>query len=181
MIDVAVLDADGRNQSATSATGRVLEVPFTLQAAKIAPAEAFSPDPQFETAASFGDRLALIGYDVQWEEQGPAVTLYWQAQEKMAQDYTTFVHVLNGDGELIAQSDGQPTDGIYPTSIWDEAEIVADRKELTLPAGALQEEVQMVSGVYLLEDLQRLPVTDAAGQRQPGDQWRLDLVAPQAP
>ncbi len=181
MIDVAVLDADGRNQSATSATGRVLEVPFTLQAAKIAPAEAFSPDPQFETAASFGDRLALIGYDVQWEEQGPAVTLYWQAQEKMAQDYTTFVHVLNGDGELIAQSDGQPTDGIYPTSIWDKAEIVADRKELTLPAGALQEEVQMVSGVYLLEDLQRLPVTDAAGQRQPGDQWRLDLAAPQAP
>jgi hypothetical protein len=96
----------------------------------------------------------------------------------MAQDYTTFVHIVDGGGNLVAQSDSQPTNGIYPTSIWDEGEIVADRKELTLPADAPLEQLNMVTGVYLLETLQRLPVTDAAGQRQPGDQWRLDLPKP---
>ena len=178
VLDVALLDADGRNQSATSATGRLLDVPFSLEAVKIAPEETFAPVPLFETAANFGDLLVLIGYDVQWAESGPAVTLYWQAKETMAQDYTTFVHIVDGGGNLVAQSDGQPTNGIYPTSIWDEGEIVADRKELTLPADAPLEQLNMVTGVYLLETLQRLPVTDAAGQRQPGDQWRLDLPKP---
>ena len=178
VLDVALLDADGRNQSATSATGRLLDVPFSLEAVKIAPEETFAPVPLFETAANFGDLLVLIGYDVQWAESGPAVTLYWQAKETMAQDYTTFVHIVDGGGNLVAQSDSQPTNGIYPTSIWDEGEIVADRKELTLPADAPLEQLNMVTGVYLLETLQRLPVTDAAGQRQPGDQWRLDLPKP---
>ena len=178
VLAVALLAADGRNQSATSATGRVLEIPFGLEAVKIAPAETFTPLPQFETAAIFGDRLALIGYDMQWVEAGPAVTLYWQAQKAMEEDYTTFVHIVDGDGNLVAQSDSQPTNGIYPTSIWDEGEIVADRKELTLPADAPLEDLYMVTGVYLLETLQRLPVTDAAGQRQPGDEWLLALATP---
>ncbi|MFN2134597.1 MAG: hypothetical protein ACK2UK_01500, partial [Candidatus Promineifilaceae bacterium] len=178
VLDAAMLDEAGQNQAATSATSRVLEVPVPLQTLKIAPSSVYSPDPQVTTAASFGDQLALIGYDVQGEGDGLIVTLYWQVLEEMDQDYTTFVHVLNGDGQLVAQSDSQPTNGVYPTSIWDKGEIVADRKELTLPPEAPTHNLQIAAGVYLLETMQRLPARDADGQRQPGDQVLLDLIRP---
>ena len=178
VLDIALLDEAGQNQAAASATGRVLEVPAPLQTVKIVPSSVYSPDPQFKTAASFGDQLALIGYDVRWAREGPIVTLYWQALEEMAQDYTTFVHVLNGEGQLVAQSDSQPTNGIYPTSIWDKGEIVADRKDLILPPEAVNHNLQIAAGVYLLETMQRLPVKDAAGQLQQGNQWLLNLDSP---
>ena len=107
-----------------------------------------------------------------------AITLYWQVQDSMPQDYTTFIHILDEEGQIVAQDDSQPTDGVYPTSIWDKGEIVADRKEINLPGEALDEELRVFTGVYLLETLERLPVWDTGGQRQPGDQWPLELLMP---
>ena len=178
VLDVALVGEDGRNQTATSATGRVLDVPVSLEIVKITPSELLSPTPEFKTAAIFGDQLALIGYDVDKNNDGLAIILYWLVREKMPADYTTFIHILDEEGQIVAQNDSQPTGGVYPTSIWDKGEIVADRKEMDLPEETIDQELRVVTGIYLLETLERLPVWDTSGQHQPGDQWPIELVTP---
>ncbi len=178
VLDLAMLAEDGRVQTATSATGRELAVPVGLAAVKIANSESADPAPQVATNVNFGDLLTLVGYDMESSASNWTVTLYWQAREKMALDYTTFIHLLDAEGRLLSQNDSQPAAGVYPTSIWDKGEIVADRKELRLPAGAAEMDLRLATGVYLVETLQRLPVWDGAGQRQPGDQWVLGSFIP---
>lgn len=178
VLDVTMMGKDGRDQEATSATGRQLDVPVPLETVKIASPENFIPSPAFAMKADFDGQLILIGYDVRADVDKPIITLYWQAQEIMTADYTTFVHVLDETGQIVAQDDSQPTSGVYPTSIWDKGEIVADRKELDLVQADMDKELQVVTGVYLLETLERLPVRDATGQHQPGDQWPLALIMP---
>jgi len=178
VIDVAMVGENGRDQTAASATGRVLDVPVSLKTVKIGPLEELSPTPEFNDPVNFDDQLALIGYDVDKDGDRLAITLYWQAQERMLEDYTTFVHVLDEEGQLLAQDDDQPMSGDYPTSIWDEGEIVADRKEMDLPEGISDERISVVTGVYLLETLERLPVQNTSGQLQPRDQWLLKPFTP---
>jgi len=91
------------------------------------------------------------------------LTFYWQARREMGEDYTVFVHLLDGE-EIVAQADSQPQDGDYPTSIWDEGEVVIDKHRLTtgeLPPG----EHDLWAGIYLLETMERLPVIDAQGEK----------------
>lgn len=155
-------------QRATSATGRVLTLPQAVETVKIAPERPFQPQPMFQTNIQFGDFLKLVGYDL--PADAAEITLYWQALTAMADDYTTFVHILNDEGQLIGQADSQPADGRYPTSLWAPSEIVADPKEL--PAG----EGQIVVGVYLWPALERLPAFDEAGRQLPHDQYLLPEV-----
>jgi hypothetical protein len=48
---------------------------------------------------------------------------------------TAFVHLLNADGEIVAQRDHIPADGTRPTTGWLPGEIVADSYRLPLPPG----------------------------------------------
>ncbi len=175
VLDVVMSDEDGRQQNATSATARQLDVPVSLQTVKIAPGEVFRVDPQIIVGANFGDQMTLLGYDLDIDDPEPAITLYWQARESMVADYTTFVHIIDGAAESIAQNDSQPTGGVYPTSIWDKGEIVADRKEFVLPQDAQRTELRLAAGVYQLETMERLPVWDSSGRRQPDDRWLSEL------
>ncbi|MDX1413938.1 MAG: glycosyltransferase family 39 protein [Candidatus Promineifilaceae bacterium] len=175
VLDLALIDEQGEFQTAASATGRVLEVPVALRTVKLAPAQPFVPEPMVTAAVNFGDQLTLVGYDLDLEND-PLLTLYWLAQEEMDRDYTTFLHILDAEGQLVAQEDSQPTAGVYPTSIWDKGEIVADQKELDRLDLSADQGLQLVVGVYLLETLERLPVRDASGAVQPNDQWALELA-----
>jgi hypothetical protein len=51
-------------------------------------------------------------------------------------DYTLFIHVLDGDGQMIGQHDGQPSGGEYPTSLWDAGEQGRDARTLKLLSAA---------------------------------------------
>lgn len=162
-----ILQLSMGDQSATSATGRVLPLPLALETLKIAPQRPYLPDPAFHTNVQFGESLLLVGFDV--AEAAAEVTLYWQALAPMAEDFTTFVHVLAEDGQLLAQDDSQPGHGRYPTSLWAPGEIVAETKSLPTLDG------RMVVGVYLLATLERLPVIDPSSSGVNSDQFRLPL------
>jgi len=112
---------------------------------------------------NLGNRVTLLGYDLQHLDGEIILTFYWQARREMGEDYTVFVHLLDGE-EIVAQADSQPQDGDYPTSIWDEGEVVIDKHRLTtgeLPPG----EHDLWAGIYLLETMERLPVIDAQGEK----------------
>ena len=139
----------------------------------------FDPPPvQHPVQANFAQAI-LLGYDLAPPEPGPGstlrLTLYWQAQAEMEQDYTVFVHLLDAEGRLVAQHDGQPGEGSLPTSSWVEGEVIADEHPLrldpNLPPGSYRLEV----GLYLWPTMERLPVLDGAGQVQ-GDKVVLGEV-----
>jgi 4-amino-4-deoxy-L-arabinose transferase-like glycosyltransferase len=123
-----------------------------LTALVVRPVRPYAADPEYPmTPANFGGVLTLLGYDLEPE----GITLYWRAEAEMAHDYTTFVHLLDADGNLLAQADGQPQDGWYPTSVWQVGEEVADGKRMVWPE---ERPYTIVVGAYLLETGERLPL-----------------------
>ncbi|NIO70616.1 MAG: hypothetical protein GTN71_16695 [Anaerolineae bacterium] len=136
--------------------------------------ESFSP--QHSLAATFGDSISLLGYDLDPAATRPGeafrLRLYWQAREPVGEDYTVFVHLLGEDGQLWGQHDGQPEGGFYPTSFWDEGEVIVDEHEIVLRPDTPPGEYQIVTGLYRLATGERLAV-DAGSRRV--DEGRLLL------
>jgi hypothetical protein len=113
-----------------------------------------------------GDQIRLLGYNLilpplRGELEGVkslSLTLYWQALRPPKDDYTIFAHVLDSEGDLVAQHDAPPLDGLYPTSAWIVGDVFTQRIELEIPPG----EYDLVVGMYTYPDIVRLPV---AGER----------------
>ena len=85
---------------------------------------------------TFGDRMRLLGYDLEAQETRPggalALTLYWQSLAPMDRDWSVFVHLLDEFDVPIAQRDMYPGQGLYPTSLWPAGEAIASRYVLQL-------------------------------------------------
>jgi hypothetical protein len=124
-------------------------------------------DPGPEPAATFqpveadSPQLMILDYDIAAPtEITPTLTLTltWQAVEPVAGDYTVFIHVLTQDGTKAAQRDTRPCGGDCPTQSWQPGEIVADRYQLALPAGAPPGPYHLAIGLYLLDSGARAAV-----------------------
>jgi hypothetical protein len=114
---------------------------------------------------SFGDEIELLSYEIASPEapaeDGPlVVNLQWRALRLPAADYTVFVHLMDAEGAIVAQHDGQPRGGALPTSVWDSGEVVVDEHILTLPADLSAGDYWLRVGLYLLETGQRLVAED---------------------
>ena len=94
---------------------------------------------------------ALAGYTVT-AGRPATLSLAWHALAPMEQDYSVFVHVLDGAGQLVAQADAEPRAGSYPTSLWQPGEYLTDDYHFSLPPGRYTAQV----GLYLPENGQRL-------------------------
>jgi hypothetical protein len=140
---------------------------------KITPSTPITAEPPQATDALFGDRFRLLGYGNVPESFEPGwilvPELYWQADEPDGRDYTVYVHVINEAGELVAQSDGPPQQGAYPTSIWAAGERVVDLKFIPIPLGTPPGEVTLLVGLYDPATGERLPAWRADGSRYDGD------------
>jgi hypothetical protein len=87
-----------------------------------------------------------------------AVALPQQAVAPVDADYTVFVHLLDREGEKVAQRDSQPCDGGCPTSSWQPGQIFLDRHNLDLPADAAPGPYRLAVGLYLVESGDRAAV-----------------------
>ncbi|MFQ5612207.1 MAG: glycosyltransferase family 39 protein [Anaerolineae bacterium] len=121
--------------------------------------------------ASFGDAVGLTGYSLIPTADGVRVTLFWQASAIPPADYTVFVHITDANGRLMAQSDAQPLQGQYPTSIWTPGEMVVEERLIAVPPG----EYQVYVGLYQWETLERLPAR-LDGQPLPDNRLLLDSL-----
>jgi hypothetical protein len=104
----------------------------------------------------------LDGYAVTAVTQpGDAIllTLQWQSLASVSEDYQVFVHLLDRDGNKIAQADGQPVQWLRPTSTWRPGERIADRYGLLLPPNLPGGEYTIAVGLYHPVTGQRLPVS----------------------
>jgi len=151
-----------------------------LGAIKIAPTDPIVLQPPRTSDMTFGDRFRLLGHDAPATAQpGRTLTLNlaWQALAPDGRDYTVFVHLLDGEGELVAQSDGPPQGGAYPTSIWAVGEQVVDARALALPADLPPGKYTLFVGLYDPASGARLPATDATGGRAPNDAVELARIS----
>jgi 4-amino-4-deoxy-L-arabinose transferase-like glycosyltransferase len=129
--------------------------------------------------ASLGDTIALRGYSV-WDQHTATggllyLTLMWETSQSVGQNYKVFVHLLDGDGQLVSQRDSEPQNGLRPTATWQPGETVSDRVGLWLPASLSPGQYQLLMGMYDPETLERLPVYDASGQ-EAGDTISLGSI-----
>jgi len=122
-----------------------------------------APAIQHPIGANLGGKVDLLGYDAIREGNTVAITLYWRARAPMDRSYTAFLHLLDAQGHRHAQSDGLPAAATRPTTGWAVGEVVADRRLLYLPKDAPPGEYHLITGMYLLETMERLPVLDSAG------------------
>ena len=111
--------------------------------------------PAFALAVgeNLGTLASLAGYtlaDALAETSAPLeVTLVWQAGAGGAESsYTVFVHLLNDQGQIIAQSDSVPARGARPTSGWRAGEYIVDRHEMRFNALAQPGAGRLIVGMY---------------------------------
>jgi hypothetical protein len=104
--------------------------PFSVKRATLPPSVDELEIPR-ERNASFDDKMKLLGCDVgaRTVERGDAVhiSLYWQALMKTETDYVVSVLLAGESGEVLEEIFRDTVDGLYPTSLWSEGEVVRDR------------------------------------------------------
>jgi hypothetical protein len=87
--------------------------------------------------ADFAGLISLLAHEVLEGEDGSlSLVLYWRCMERMENDYTVFVHLLDAEGNIMAQGDSPPVQGHYPTTMWAVGEMVRDEHPLVGPPEA---------------------------------------------
>ncbi len=123
------------------------------------------PVPAFPQQATFGDAIRLLGYDLPTPaERGQPLplVLHWQAGGEIEQHLIRFVHLRDAVGNLVAQQDGPPGEGAFPTSSWIEGEIVSEVVPLVLPNALPTGAYHLVVGLYDPRSGARLATAEGA-------------------
>ncbi len=153
--------------------GQAVDYPIIAQVVvrPALPVQSPSQDHRLAAPASFGGILDLTALAYSSKGDELVVTLWWAASVDVPTDYTVYVHVLDKDNQLIAQSDSPPAGGSSPTRIWRAGDLVRDQHEMQIkpPPDSV-----LLVGVYDSVTLQRLPASQD-GQALSNDAWRQSL------
>jgi hypothetical protein len=134
--------------------------------------------PAVEVHATLGDQIELVGYDLPADawQRGDILplSLFWRPLVNIPTDYRVFLHLLDGDNRLLAQTDAVPVGGSRPTTTWSPGEEIRDPVGLLVPADSVPGEYRLVVGMYRPDSGERLPVRDLEGT--PGDSILLSTI-----
>ena len=91
----------------------------------------------------------------------------WDVQQQVAESYTVFVHLIDGNNQLIAQQDYTPLGGAFPTQLWIPKWIagqsVSDPYQLNVPATLPPGEYYIEAGLYGMTSTRRVPILSPSG------------------
>ena len=118
----------------------------------IASREAVVPRP----VSNFEGQVALLPAAVSARIGVLDVSLRWLPTQALGRDYSVFVHVLDRTGKLVAQADGPPAGGQWPTRYWLAGIPVEDTRIVELPAGVPAGRYMVAAGLYRLDNGERL-------------------------
>ena len=182
--DVGLYDLDTlEGLPAYSSDGTLVE---NVQAGEVAliPEEWPVPDLNLPTDTVFSGVIRLAGVDLSTTSAGPGdvvtVTLQWEALDRIVEDYTGFVHLVDPEGGDVVQDDHPPLNGQFPTRLWFAGTVVSDAYRLDLPGDLPEGTYQLLGGLYLPRTNARLPAVawrrGGSEDRQVMERWRDDLV-----
>ncbi|NJN97165.1 MAG: hypothetical protein HC875_25260, partial [Anaerolineales bacterium] len=144
------------------------------------------PQLPFPVEANFDNKVKLLGYktslsggsDLQWSQSACAADaaacpihfeVYWQGLSEMDQLYFVFLHLVDGQGRLVAQQDKGPgIRGKEPTTSWLSGEVIPDPIDLTLPPDLPPGPYTLRIGLYLPPTGPRLPVATGGDYAEMG-------------
>ena len=114
----------------------------------------------------------LVGYRVQGTRNLHLV-LYWRVDKQIENDFTVFAHVADANAHVIAQHDGAPAFGLYPTTAWQPGELIVDVHDILVDAPGTY---TLIVGMYDPNTLVRVSVFDSNGARLANDQAMLTQI-----
>lgn len=113
-------------------------------------------EPAYPRDIQLADAMVLVGYDRTPHSPRPGeileLNLCWEALRPLGSEYHSFVHLLDADGNIVAQSDRQPGGVYYPTTLWRPGERLRDDHLLTVPADAREGVYRLLAGMYALSE-----------------------------
>jgi len=89
------------------------------------------PDFELESDIQWDNGLILRGYDF----NDGHTRFVWQTEQSITTSLRLFVHVLDGNDLIVAQSDGIPVDWTRPTTSWIPEEFVITAHQFDAPEG----------------------------------------------
>lgn len=112
----------------------------------------------------------LAGVDLSHPAARPgdvvSVTLQWESLDRVDEDFTGFVHLVDAGGKDVTQDDHLPLNGHYPTRVWDRGTVVSDPYRLLLPDDLAEGTYKLWGGRYQLQSGQRvLAIMEGGGDR----------------
>ncbi len=124
-------------------------------------------------SVNFGDRMALVGYDLDRRVVDPGetvtMTLHWQCLRPMDTNYNISVQFINAAQNKAAQHDGWPLEGAAPTAAWEPGQTLVDTYALAIHPDTQPGVYDVRVVVYALgEDGQivHLPTVPVGGRMQ---------------
>jgi mannosyltransferase len=126
-----------------------------------------------------GDAIALRGYSLApaQVQRGDIlqVALLWEALRVPTGRYKVFLHLVNADGQIAAQYDGEPGHGMDLTSNWTPGRgVFTDRYGVLVSQGLPAGEYRLLMGMYDVSGAPRLPI--AIDGQPAGDALTLATV-----
>jgi phytoene dehydrogenase-like protein len=166
---------------------RLFDQGTAVQLAEVKGGEIITPRRIFSLATAatpvnvnLDNQVELLGYHLRptspSADDAIHLTLYWRATADVDLDYTVFTHLIDEGGTIVAQHDGQPDGGSYPTSEWLEGEVVEDEHTLVPATKYGSGEYSLAVGMYHLESGERLPAYDQNGVSLPQSRIVLTKV-----
>lgn len=143
-----------------------------------APGQSDNAPSAVETHYIFAEGFTLTSYTLpDSAAPGAAFTpmFAWRTEHAIDRALTQFVHFINADGEFVFGHDQPPFAGRFPTEDWPAGMQAQDSWLFAIPDDAPPGEYRVFTGLYDA-DIQRVPVTDAAGQPAPDHAILLGTV-----
>jgi hypothetical protein len=127
-----------------------------------------------------GGAIELLGYEINSDPVRPGkllkLKLIWRAKQPPDRAYKVFIHVLDANNTLVAQSDAMPGNWALPTDIWTAGEVILDLYAIPIPPDAVPGEYTLQVGMYDPDNGQRLAAVES-GARLANDSIGLTRVA----
>ena len=115
-----------------------------------------------------GDEVTLLGYSLGGGRLAAGdvakVALFWQADQTPSRRYKVFLHVLDGNDQIVGQRDSEPGGGVRLTTLWQPGETIADPYGVLIHPATPPGEYRVEVGMYDPETGQRL--TTPGGESQ---------------
>ena len=123
---------------------------------------------QYRVDINFGNKIKLVGYELNGETWHPGdtllVTMYWEALEDLDQDLWLFMRLVHRRGWDLVFKDGCPSAGRYTTDFWKAGDIIPSVHRLKIPEDAQEHRYRLTLSMHPFESEEWLPVLNEQGQ-----------------
>jgi len=135
-----------------------------------------STPPSTTPLAHLEHGLRLLAYRLVPTPQGLNLELEWTTTAAVPVAYQVFAHLVDAQGQVVAQADAPPRRGYWPTDRWRPGEVVRSEHAFVLPEALPAATYTLQVGMYELTTLARAAAYDENGRRWPGDAVVLTTI-----